>query len=463
MPLRDSARSPCVSSNFLCSWRCRPKLTFTEETLGLKQNAYRKSDRTKKFTSRVDHILKNRSGVGVKSLKIAIDDHLNVDTCHFNSWLQNFITPGIEEVILFPPSTKNKPDYNFPCSLLFDGRGNSIRYLYLNDCAFRPLVGFNCLRSLTKLRLNHVLVTGEELECLISRSFGLEQLELCSCMEIICLKIPFWLDRLSSLTVSSCDKLQVIESRAPNLSTIELYIDPVQLLLGESSRVKNLDLEFIREVNCVSYAINKLPSIVPHLEILTLHSGRERVNTPMVANKFLHLKYLDISLADDDVDETAFGAYDYLSLVSFLDASPVLDTFILSVDQLSMHHDSVTGDDASYLRQIPEHKHDRLKKVQINGFRSAKSMVELTCHILENSSALENLTLDSIFSQLEDADDIVRCSGRKTGECFSKSREMIVEAHKALKVIERYILERVPSTVKLNIRRPCIRCHVTDV
>jgi hypothetical protein len=59
----------------------------------------------------------------------------------------------------------------------------------------------------------------------------------------------------------------------------------------------------------------------------------------MVANKFLHLKYLDISLADDDVDETAFGAYDYLSLVSFLDASPVLDTFILSVSYCSYYED----------------------------------------------------------------------------------------------------------------------------
>jgi hypothetical protein len=139
----------------------------------------------------------------------------------------------------------------------------------------------------------------------------------------------------------------------------------------------------------------------------------------------------------------------------------------MQVDQLDMHHDSVSGDVASYLRQIPEHEHDRLKKVQINGFCSAKSVVELTCHILENASALENLTLDSIFSQLEDADDIVRCSGRKTGECFSKSKQMIVEAHKALKVIERYILERVPSTVKLNIQGPCIvpcyRCQITVI
>jgi hypothetical protein len=46
----------------------------------------------------------------------------------------------------------------------------------------------------------------------------------------------------------------------------------------------------------------------------------------------------------------------------------------MQVDQLDMHHDSVSGDVASYLRQIPEHEHDRLKKVQINGFCSAKSI-----------------------------------------------------------------------------------------
>nr|CAB3485499.1 unnamed protein product [Digitaria exilis] len=36
------------------------------------------------------------------------------------------------------------------------------------------------------------------------------------------------------------------------------------------------------------------------------------------------------------------------------------------------------------MRNMPEHKHDMLKNVMIIGFCSAKSMVELTCHILEN-------------------------------------------------------------------------------
>uniref|UniRef100_A0A0A9BIN1 Uncharacterized protein n=1 Tax=Arundo donax TaxID=35708 RepID=A0A0A9BIN1_ARUDO len=459
MPLCDSARSASVSRTFLHSWRSLPKLTFTEETLGLKQKEGQKSDIAKSFINRVDSILKNHSGAGVKTLKLVICSHYNVNPCHLNSWLQNAITPGIEEVTLCLPRSY-RAVYTLPCSILLDERGNLIRYLYLTHCAFRPTVGFHCLRSLTKLHLYEVCITGDELGLLISNCFGLEQLELRSCMELKCLKIPFWLEQLSCLTVSECDMLQVIESAAQNLSTFDFFGDPVQLSFGESSKVKNLTLEFSDESNSLSYAITKLPSIVPCLETLSVSSTSEGVSTPMVANKFLHLKYLKIYLSDDD-DEVDFAAHDFLSLVSFLDASPVLETFILSVDQNEMKHDSFSGS-ALHMRQIHEHKHDKLKSVQINGFCSAKSMVELTCHILENATSLESLTLDAIISEQED-DTSIRCSGLKSGKCRLISMNMILEAHKAVKVVKRHILGRVPCTVKLNVREPCRRCHAVGV
>lgn len=273
MSLCDSARSACVSRTFLCSWKCHPKLTFTDETLGLKQNRDGKSSRIEGFTWRVDNILKNHSGAGVRSLEIVIS-YNEVDPCDVNSWLQKAITPGIEEVTLLLP-IEWRAEYNFPCSLLFHGRGNSIRYLCLTDCAIRPPVGFDCLRSLTELYLDGVHITGDELEHLISKSFCLEKLELSSCIELICLKIPLWLDRLSWLIVSSCHKLQVIENTAPNLTTFELFGGRVQLLLGESSPVKNFNLAFSSALISVSYAITKLPSIMPHLETLTIYSGSE--------------------------------------------------------------------------------------------------------------------------------------------------------------------------------------------
>jgi hypothetical protein len=51
----------------------------------------------------------------------------------------------------------------------------------------------------------------------------------------------------------------------------------------------------------------------------------------------------------------------------------------------------------------------------------------------------------------------IRCSARKFGKCRSISNCMVLEAHS---VIKRYMVRRVPSTVKLNVVEPCSRCHV---
>lgn len=175
MPLRASARSACVSCTFLHSWRCHPKLTFTKEALCLKQTEDQKIGDY--FTNRVDHILKNHCGAGVKLLKLVVPVYCNVSTCHLTSWLQKASTPGIEEVALWLPS-EYMEDYNFPCSILLNGCGNSILYLHLRYCSFRPTIGFDCLRSLTKLDLYKVCIRGDELGSLISNAFALEQLTL---------------------------------------------------------------------------------------------------------------------------------------------------------------------------------------------------------------------------------------------------------------------------------------------
>ena len=115
MPLRDAAHSACLSHAFLRSWRCHPNLKFTEETLCLKRNACVGVARC--FTMRVDQILKNHSGIGVKALHLKVPDSCKVDTCRLNRWLQIGITPGIEEVTVFLP-INYRTKYSFPCSLL---------------------------------------------------------------------------------------------------------------------------------------------------------------------------------------------------------------------------------------------------------------------------------------------------------------------------------------------------------
>lgn len=129
----------------------------------------------------------------------------------------------------------------------------------------------------------------------------------------------------------------------------------------------------------------------------------------------------------------------------------------VQVDQDDMKHDSVFGN-ASPMRQILGHKHDRLRKVHINGFCSAKSMVELTCHILENATSLESLTVNTIYDGFT-GDDVRRCLLQKKSDCMPVPRCMILEAHKALGAVSSFIVGRVSPAIKLNVWEPCSRCH----
>ncbi|KAK3152458.1 hypothetical protein QOZ80_2BG0159110 [Eleusine coracana subsp. coracana] len=251
--------------------------------------------------------------------------------------------------------------------------------------------------------------------------------------------------------------MPVIESKAPNLSTIDFEGNLIQLSLGQSMKVKNLHMDCSDETNFLCYAITKLPYVVPNLETLALFSESEMVTTPLAAAKFIHLKHLEIYLGGDLSE-----GYDFLSLVSFLDASPVLLAFILGVYQCQMNFDSVFGD-ATHMRQMPEHKHHNLKDLMIFGFCSATSMVELTCYILENATDLECVTLDCVFDQ-NDKDSTGRCSvtsDRKPGDCSPLNNEMILEANKGVMAIDRYIAWKVPAAVKLDVRGPCSACHST--
>ncbi|CAD6246378.1 unnamed protein product [Miscanthus lutarioriparius] len=207
LPLRDAARAACLSHAFLHFWRCHPILTLNRDVLGSKANACQEN-----FSCIIDHIVRNHSGIGIKIFKLEL--HGIVDAYHYlDSWLQTAVTPGIEELTL-ELCHRGKINYNISCSLLSDGVRNSIRHLQLGFCFFRPTAGFGPLINLTRVVLCSVRISGDELECFLSKSPALEQLKLHDCKEIICLKIPSVLQQLYCLEVSDCWNLPVIESKA---------------------------------------------------------------------------------------------------------------------------------------------------------------------------------------------------------------------------------------------------------
>ncbi|XP_044397811.1 uncharacterized protein [Triticum aestivum] len=127
MPLRDAARAACVSRSFRRSWRHYPNLTFGMQQLGLIRKAGTVDEVAMDLVSRIDHIVGNHSGTGVKTLELQLPWNWNrLDTSYVDRFLKAAIAPGIQELTVMPPLLQR---YNFPCSLLSGESGRSIRYL----------------------------------------------------------------------------------------------------------------------------------------------------------------------------------------------------------------------------------------------------------------------------------------------------------------------------------------------
>ncbi|RLN05425.1 uncharacterized protein C2845_PM13G18260 [Panicum miliaceum] len=434
MPLRDAARAACLSHAFLRSWRCYSNLTFNKDALRPEACIY-----SGDFRDAVDRIMRNHSGIDVKILELR---PFCIAYCNLNSWLQVAVKPGIEELTLRLCHLFRKK-YKFPWSLLSDGVRNSLRYLELGCCTFHPTAKLGPLRSLTSLHLSHVRITGDELQGLLSNSLALDKLELIGCKGIICLRIPCELQCFSYLLISACMGLKLIESKAPNLSTLDFCGKP-KLLLGEALQMKKLSM-YNSDVVC--YARTELPSIMPNLDTLELCSTDEVVNTPMLPTRFLCLKRLTIYLISGPFPLS----HDYFSLLSFLDASRSLETLSLGVQKKPMEDELVSGN-SSQLRQMAENQHCHLKNVKITGFSSAKGLVELTCYILKNAVSLECLTLDVNYGSTG------RCFDSLFGRCSPLGNGLRV-ARRALVSIRTYIKDKDPARVKLTVVEPCSRCH----
>ena len=263
MPMDAAARAACLSHTFLNSWRCYPRLDLNPGTLCSKTD-------WRHFRCRVDSILRNHSGIGLKILKLNLCSEKISCFPYLDTWLQAAVTPGIEELTLWLDA-----EYNFPCSLLSaEGVRDSVRSVHLSSCTFRPMSELGLLRSLTRLSLWDVRMTGEELECLLSNSLALEHLDIHYCNEIVLLKIPSVLQQLRYLQVIGRENPQVVENNAPNLSRFFLGVmgKVIKLCLGEASQKAMKDFSLCRSRNAVSYALAELPSIMPNLESLVLSS-----------------------------------------------------------------------------------------------------------------------------------------------------------------------------------------------
>ncbi|KAK3133740.1 hypothetical protein QOZ80_6AG0540390 [Eleusine coracana subsp. coracana] len=189
----------------------------------------------------------------------------------------------------------------------------------------------------------------------------------------------------------------------------------------------------MRGLSAAYYSRAELPPIVPNLETLAIDSICEMASIPIVPSRFCHLKYLNIHVPR----VARHQAYDYFSFASFLDASPSLEHFALriNVPECRVDHGLFSGD-PSHLRQMSDHRHDKLKRVKIIGFFPTKSLLELACYVLKTATSLECLTLvtTSCCSCWQPDSD--------PSKCF-------------LLAIRKYMEGMVPATARLDVEGPC--------
>lgn len=276
MPLKDAARAACVSHGFLRCWRRYPILILNNKTIGLIKRKLSLDDMESYAVSKIDHIIKSHSGIGVKVLKLQLFACPNISAAVLDKWFVTVIKPGIEELSLEMSSLKKRTEYNFPCSVLSNkAEGGTIQSLFLSSCSFHPTVALGCNISLTSLHLYEVHISGEEIGQFLSNSFALERLVISDCNDIIQFKVPCLMQQLKYLQVTKCEMLEVISIDAPKLSSF-IYGDVgIQISLGDPLQVKDIRLMGYNQPNTVCFARTELPSIMPNVESLIVSSTDE--------------------------------------------------------------------------------------------------------------------------------------------------------------------------------------------
>uniref|UniRef100_A0A0E0M384 At1g61320/AtMIF1 LRR domain-containing protein n=1 Tax=Oryza punctata TaxID=4537 RepID=A0A0E0M384_ORYPU len=125
---------------------------------------------TTDFIRKIDRVMKNHSGIGVKALSIEFNGLFSTKArSYLERWLQIAVTPRIEELSLV--MSKRKSYYDFLAHFYLMGVEARLGFLIFTAVPFAPL---------RRLRLTYVEVRG-------------------------------------------CSRLRVIENKAPNLHSLHIF------------------------------------------------------------------------------------------------------------------------------------------------------------------------------------------------------------------------------------------------
>ncbi|KAJ0025040.1 hypothetical protein Pint_08898 [Pistacia integerrima] len=360
LPIRDAVRTSVLSRKWRYKWATIPHLVFDSQCVSFSQDQTLVKN---KLVNIVDHVLLLHNGPILK-FKLSHRDLLGVSD--IDRWILHVSRICIKEFIL---EIWKGQRYKVPSSLF---SCQNLIHLELFNCLLKPPSTFKGFRHLKSLDLQHITLSQDVFENLISSCPLLERLTLMNFDGFTHLKIDA--PNLQFFDIGGVFDDVIFENTFHlALVSIGLYVNvktELPMAPGNSGKLLRffVHLPHIRRLEVQSY----------FLKYLAIGNVPSRLPRPCA-----DLNYLSIRINFNDLEEC-------LAALCLLRSSPNLQ----ELEMLARPEDNCIGvltnfwDDDHWNSMFPQ-----LQIVKIVGISGIKSELEFINFVLSNSPALERMTV----------------------------------------------------------------------